>query len=194
MTRVIGITGSIGMGKSTLAGWLAQMGYPVSNADAIVHDLFQRDAKLHDWLHLHIPKAMQQGEVDRHILGQYVFENPLLLHRLEKLLHPKVKAMHQQLIRQARRHQKHFVILDVPLLFETGSDRLCDFTILAQAPKWIQTRRVLARPGMTQAKLTAIRNRQWPEGMKQARADAIVNTGLTIAQSHLQLTRIIETI
>jgi len=187
MTTVIGITGSIGMGKTTLAKAFAAQGARVSDADKVARALLQTDAEVQGWIANHNPEALHQGAVNRAKLGAYVFQNPVALQQLEALLHPKLRHHHTHFIAQARYQGIGKVVLDIPLLFETGAELLCHTVIVASAPAWVQKRRVLARPGMTLATFNAIKARQWPDAKKRHLADTVIQTGLSLGQTRRQL-------
>lgn len=175
---VLGLTGSIGMGKSTAANMLLRLGVPVSDADAIVHELIGPDGGAVMAVEAAFPGSVENGAVDRAALGARVFGDAAALKRLEAILHPLVGRARDRFLKQAARAGKSVVALDIPLLFETGGDRLCDATIVVVAPHLVQASRVLARPGMTAAKLADIRRRQMPDAQKRRRADFIVPSGL----------------
>jgi dephospho-CoA kinase len=162
---ILGLTGSIGMGKSTAAAMLRRMGIPVCDSDALVHGLYARG-------------GAADGAVDRQALGARVFGEPQALGVLESILHPRVHAAQAQWLRRCCARGEAVVVLDVPLLFEVGTDARCDATIVLTCPRFLQEQRVLARPGMTRERLAGILARQIPDGEKRRRADFVVQTGL----------------
>jgi dephospho-CoA kinase len=174
---VLGLTGSIGMGKSTAARMLKRMGAPVCDSDAVVHTLLGKGGAAVPAIDAAFPGVVRDGAVDRRALGAAVFGNPQALKRLEGILHPAVQTAQCSFLRQAARGGAKVAVLDIPLLFETGGERRVDRTVVVTAPFMIQRSRVLARPGMTPEKFTAILARQMPDAEKRRRADYVVNTG-----------------
>ena len=175
--RIIGLTGSIGMGKSLTAAMLRKMGCAVHDADAAAHRALEPGGAAVAAVAALFPQAHIHKAIDRKILGALVFGQPDKLHRLEAILHPLVRAAEQEKIARARAAGKKAVVLDIPLLFETGADRRCDKTICVTAPAAVQCRRVLARPGMSAEKFAQILAAQLPDAEKRRRADYIVHTG-----------------
>jgi dephospho-CoA kinase len=175
---IIGLTGSIGMGKSTAAGMLRSLGVPVHDSDAAVHLLIGPRGRAVARVEAAFPGVTRDGAVDRKALGARVFGNPEALRKLEKILHPMVAEEKGRFLRLWSGRRRPMVALDVPLLFEVKGDRGCDATILVTAPAFIQALRVLKRPGMTPERLAQIRAQQMPEAEKRRRADFVVPTGL----------------
>ncbi|MPY73048.1 MAG: dephospho-CoA kinase [Alphaproteobacteria bacterium] len=190
---VIGLTGSIGMGKSTAAGMLRRLGVPVHDSDAAVHRLIGRGGRAVRRIGDAFPGVVKEGAVDRAALGARVFGDPAALKRLEAILHPMVAAEKGRFLRRWASRRRWSVALDVPLLYETKGDRHCDATILVSAPAFIQANRVLRRPGMTRARLDEIRARQMPEAEKKRRATYIVPTGLGYRLTFHRLAEIVAT-
>lgn len=176
--KVIGLTGSIGMGKSTAAAMFRRLGVPVHDSDAAVHRLLGRGGAAVRLVEGAFPGVVRNGAVDRGELGRRVFGDPGALRRLEAILHPLVRAAAARFVARARARGHDLVVLDVPLLFETKGDRRCDVTVVVSAPAFIQRARVLARPGMTEARLAQVLAQQMPDFEKRARADFVVETGL----------------
>ncbi len=189
---IIGLTGSIGMGKSTAAKILRQFGLPVHNADAVVHDLLRRGGAAVKPVAKLFPESLKNGGIDRAILGQSVFNDTSRLRKLEAILHPLVQKSEKKLLQSARAQGLPAIVLEIPLLFETGSDSRCDVTICVSAPAFIQRARVLARPGMTLKKFRAIRALQMSDADKRRRADFIVPTGEGVAVTRKALRLIIS--
>lgn len=187
---VIGLTGSIGMGKSTVAERFRQLGIPVCDADEIVRELYEGAAVAA--IESAFPGTTSDGKVDRVKLGQAVLHDPHGLKRLEAIVHPMVQAAEREFLRKAAEQGAQMAVLEVPLLFETGGDARVDVTIVVSAPPEVQRERVLARPGMTASKLEAILTRQMPDSEKRRRADFVVDTGVTIEESHAQVDAIVE--
>jgi len=176
--RVLGLTGSIGMGKSTAAAALRRLGVPVHDADAAVHRLLGKGGAAVARVEAAFPGVVRGGAVDRHELGRRVFGDPAALARLEAILHPLVQHMSRRFLRRARAARRRLVVLDIPLLFETGGQSRCDAVVVVSAPRFVQRPRVLKRPGMTAERLAGVEARQMPDAEKRRRADAMVPTGL----------------
>ncbi|KZD12822.1 dephospho-CoA kinase [Oceanibaculum pacificum] len=188
----LGLTGSIGMGKSTAAAMLRSLGVPVHDADAAVHRLLGKGGAAVPVVEVAFPGVVKQGAVDRAALGALVFGNPEKLRRLERILHPMVRQAERRFLRQMRLRRRKMAVLDIPLLYETGGEWRVDAVIVVSAPARIQAMRVLRRPGMTPAKYRAILAKQIPDAEKRRRADFVVTTGLSRAESLRQLKRIVR--
>ncbi len=190
--QVIGLTGSIGMGKSTAAAMLRRLGLPVHDADAAVHRLMARGGAAVAAVAAAFPGVERDGAIDRALLGARVLGDPAALRRLEGILHPLVRQEARRFLALQARLRRPLAVLDIPLLFETGGERLCDAVIVVSAPPFIQRARVLRRPGMTEARMRAILDRQLSDAEKRRRADFVVQTGLTKAHSLRQLAAIVR--
>ncbi len=175
---VLGLTGSIGMGKSTAAAMLRRMGLPIHDADVAVHRLLRSRGGAVAEVAAAFPGVESNGAVDRALLGQRVFGDAAALARLEAILHPLVRSEARSFLRRAARRRCDIAVLDIPLLFETGGEQLCDAVVVVTAPAFVQTGRVMARPGMSQQRLATIRAKQMTEAEKTRRADFVVQTGL----------------
>lgn len=175
--KVLGITGSVGMGKTTAAKAFARAGYPVFDADVAVHDLLANDKQTIAAVRRTFPGAIERGAIDRKALGALVFASPAALARLEKVLHARVQARQRHFVRDARRGGATLAVVDVPLLFETGGDKEVDAVLVVSAPAAVQRARVLARRGMTPARFKAMRARQWSDRDKRRHANYVVDTG-----------------
>jgi dephospho-CoA kinase len=175
---VLGLTGSIGMGKSTAAKALRRLGVPVHDADAAVHALLGRGGAAVAAVERAFPGVLVDGAVDRAALGRRVFGDPAALKRLEAILHPLVRRSEQRFLRRASARRTPVAVLDIPLLFETGAEARCDAVIVVSAPRFVQEARVLRRPGMTRERFLAVTARQVPDREKRRRADLVVATGL----------------
>jgi dephospho-CoA kinase len=187
---VLGLTGSIGMGKSEAARAFRRLGVPTYDADAAVHRLFARSGGVVSAIARAFPGAVKAGAVDRVALGALVFGKPSELRRLEAIVHPLVGAMQRRFL-AAMAHRRHpLVVLDVPLLFETHGERRTDATVSVSAPGFVQAARVLRRPNMTADKLARILAQQMADGLKRQRADFVVRTGLGKRQSLIAIARI----
>lgn len=171
----IGLTGSIGMGKSTVARMFADLGVPVFDADAAVHALQGKGGRLVAAIESAFPGTTGPDGVDRAALGQAVLGKPEQLKRLEAIVHPAVAEERERFI--AANRDARLLVFDVPLLFETGGEARVDKVVVVSAPAEVQRKRVLARPGMTEERLDAILARQTPDAEKRARADYVIDTG-----------------
>jgi len=189
---VIGLTGSIAMGKTTASAMLRRMGLPVHDADAAVHRLFEKGGAAVGAIADTFPAAVRGGAVDRETLGREVFREAGALKRLEAIVHPLVRADSDNFLHGCARRRAPLAVLDIPLLFETGRDGDCDVTILVSAPAFLQAQRVLRRPGMTERRLAEIRSRQMPDRSKRRLADFVVHTGLSRRETLRQLARIVK--
>ena len=189
---ILGLTGSIGMGKTSAARSLRRLGVPVHDADAAVHRLLGPGGKAVPEIQALFPQAVENGAVNRRTLGSIVFADPAALRRLESVLHPMVRKEEQGFLKRMRRRRKRLVVLDIPLLYETGGAARVDAVIVVSAPAILQARRVLARPGMTQQKFAQILQQQMPDAEKRRRADFVVSTGLGHDRSLRQLKRIVR--
>jgi dephospho-CoA kinase len=177
---ILGLTGSIGMGKSTAATTLQRLGIPLFDADRMVHRLLAADGAAVEPVAAEFPGVRAAGGgIDRRILGQHVFSNPKALSALERIIHPMVEAGERRFLRICRARRVPIVVLDIPLLFESGSERRCDYVLVVSAPSVIQRQRVLRRPDMTECRLAAILENQMPDREKRKRADFVVPTGLS---------------
>ena len=191
---VLGVTGSIAMGKSTVSTMLSRMNNPMHDADKTVHNLMKVNGKAYYEIAKRFPRAIEANSVDRTRLGQEVFGNPEKLKELENILHPLVREARDNFIRQQYRYRSRLAILDVPLLYETGGDKHCHKVLVVSAPYFIQRQRVLARQGMTQTKFHDILKRQLPDYEKRKRADFIVPTGLGKAYTYKVLKRLMRSL
>ena len=189
---VIGLTGSIGMGKSTAADVMRQLGVPVYDADAAVHGLLARGGAAVAAVEAAFPGVARDGAVDRPELGRRVFDDAAALDKLESILHPMVRQDSLRFLRDCEREREPLAVLEIPLLFETGRERDCDVVVITSAPPEVQTERVLRRPGMTRARLDDIRARQLPDAEKRRLADFVVDTGQGREESLREITRIVK--
>lgn len=175
--KILGLTGSIGMGKSTAAALVRRLGVPVHDADATVHRLLARGGAAVAQIETAFPGVVREGAVDRQELGRRVFGQPAELRCLEAILHPLVRRAETAFLKRHRRYGTPLVVLDIPLLFETGGDRRCDAVAVVSCPAFLQAQRVLRRPGMTDARLAAIRAQQMSDREKRRRADFVLPSG-----------------
>lgn len=192
---ILGLTGSIGMGKSTIADALRKMGLPVHDADAIVHKLLNKGGTAVSAVEKafadEVPDLIVDGAVSREALGYHVFSDAERLHALERILHPLVRAAEKRFLDEAQRRGKEIVVLDIPLLFETAGELRVDATLLVTASAETQERRVLKRPGMTSEKLAAILDQQMPDEAKRVRADYILDTDQPLEDTLQDLSEIV---
>lgn len=186
---VIGLTGSIGMGKSTTAKMFADEGIPVNDADANVHEIYRHEgvAPLRDVF----PGAVVTGVVDRQQLSRDLAATPEKLPLLESIIHPLVRQREYQFLDRQRSSGADLVVLDIPLLFETGGEERVDTVVVVTCDPQVQRERVLARPGMTEEKLAMILSRQMPDAEKRQRADFLVDTGTGIDAARQRVRQII---
>lgn len=182
---VVGLTGSIGMGKSTTSAFFREAGIPVHDADAAVHRLYEGEAV--PLIEAAFPGTCVNGAVDRARLGAAVLGNAAALRRLEAIIHPLVGEAERAFRARARERGCRMAVLDIPLLLETGGDRRVDVVLVVSAAAAVQRRRVLAREGMTADKFEAILSRQMPDSDKRRRAHAVIDTGLGLEAARRQV-------
>ena len=183
----VGLTGSIGMGKSTTAAMFAAEGVPVYDADAEVHALYAKGGAAVEPLEAAFPGVVVDGAVDRALLSQHVVGKPDALKRLEAIVHPLVGESRVGFFQKAVADKAEIVILDIPLLFETGGEKRMDAVVVVSAPADLQRQRVMARPGMDEAKLDAILARQMADAEKRARAHVVIDTGAGLDSARAQV-------
>ena len=189
---ILGLTGSLGMGKSTTARFFAEEGVPVHDADAVVHRLYEGEAV--PAIEAAFPGTTEGGKVDRNKLAARVLGDSAALERLERIVHPLVQEAERRLIAAAEAGGEKVALLDIPLLFETGGDRRVDAVVVVSAPPEVQQSRVLERPGMTLEKLEAILAKQMPDAEKRRRADFIVDTSRGFEAARAQVRAILAAI
>ncbi len=187
---VLGLTGSIGMGKSTTARFFAEEGVPVHDADATVHDLYRGEAVAP--IEAAFPGTTKDGIVDRDALSRSVVGNTDALKKLESIVHPLVRAAERQFLVDAEKKRAEIVVLDIPLLYETGGLDRVDAVVVVSAPQGIQRLRVLERPGMTEEKFQALLTRQVPDEEKRRQADFIVDSGHGLESARQQVRDILR--
>ena len=190
--KVLGLTGGIGMGKSTATNTLRRLCVPVFDADAAVHGLQARGGRAVRPIAAAFPDSVRDGAVDREALRRAVLGNPAALKRLERIVHPLVRQEERRFMAAARRRGERLVVLDVPLLFETGGAGRCDAVVVVTAPAAVQRWRVLRRPGMTEDRLRAILARQTPDREKRRRADHLVHTGLSRHHAQRRIRKLVR--
>ena len=190
---VLGLTGSIGMGKSAAAGMLRRLRVPLFDADAEVHRLLAPGGAAVSRVEqaFHGVRNAACG-IDRRRLGERVFGSPEALRRLEEILHPMVRAAEKRFVARARVRHAPLVVLDIPLLFETSGSGRCDYVLVVSAPPWLQRQRVIRRPGMSATRFAEILRTQMPDREKRRRADFVVTTALSRAATLRQLQTIVR--
>jgi dephospho-CoA kinase len=187
---ILGLTGSIGMGKSTTAKFFAEEGVPVHDADAAVHRLYQSEAVAP--IEAAFPGTTDGKAVDREKLAKRVLGDPAAIARLEAIVHPLVAQAREDFLARAERDGAAVAVLDVPLLYETGGEQRCDAVVVVSAPADVQRARAFERPDMTEAKFQAILARQMPDAEKRARADFVVDSGQGFESAHAQVREILK--
>lgn len=187
---VLGLTGSIGMGKSTTAKLFRDEGIPVFDADVAVHDLYAGAAV--PQIGKRFPSAVKNGVVDRAMLAQSVIGKADALADLEKIIHPLVRSAELEFIQHHRDCGSKIVLLDIPLLFESGGDALCDKIVVVTAPANVQRERVLTRVGMTPEKYNGLLARQMSDADKRAKADFIIFTDKGIEDARQQVRKVLQ--
>ena len=186
---ILGLTGSLGMGKSTTAKFFAEEGVPVHDADAVVHRLYEGEAAAP--IEAAFPGSTRGGKVDRAKLGERVLGDPAALKKLEAIVHPLVAAARERFLAEAARSGAEVAVLDIPLLYETGGEARCDAVVVVTAPAEMQRARVFERPGMSEEKLAALTAKQLPDAEKRARADFIVDSGQGFEAARRQVREIL---
>ncbi|MEO1492459.1 MAG: dephospho-CoA kinase [Pseudomonadota bacterium] len=191
---VVGLTGSIGMGKSTTATMFAEAGVPVWDADAVVHRLYGPDGSGATALHAIAPEAVTADGVDRTKLRNAILANPGLLKDVEAAIHPLVAGDRNRFLAAAREKGAAIALCDIPLLYETRAETWLDKVLVVTAPAQVQRERVLARPGMTEEAFEAILAKQVPDADKRARADFLIDTSAGLDAARARVAEIIQTL
>jgi dephospho-CoA kinase len=189
---ILGLTGSIGMGKSTTAKFFAEEGVPVHDADAVVHRLYEGEAT--PQIEAAFPGTTKAGKVDREALGKRVLGDAAAIKQLESIVHPLVAAARDQFLQEAERQGAPVALLDIPLLFETDGDKHCDAVVVVSAPADVQRARALQRAGMNEQKLAAIMAKQVPDAEKRRRADFVVDTSQGFDAARAQVRKILKAV
>jgi dephospho-CoA kinase len=189
---VIGLTGGIGMGKTSAAAHLRRLGMKVFDADAYVHRLYEGDAV--EAVEAAFPGTTRDGQVDRALLAAEVAGKPERLRQLEAIIHPMVIAAEIDFLREQELQNARFAVLEIPLLFETGAESRTDVNIALSASEDVQQTRVLARSGMTEKKFETLKDRQLSDAERRARANYVVDSGTTLEHMQEQLDTLIETL
>lgn len=188
---ILGLTGSIGMGKSTTAGFFADAGIAVYNADEAIHELYKSEPVI-QWFKQNFPKCLTDGQIDREKLSQEIIADPEKLELLEKYIHPLVREKEKAFVKKHRDKGDKLVVLDIPLLFEKGPEGRVDKIVVVSAPKSIQRQRVLARPGWSDKKFDHILSRQIPDREKRKRADFVIETGQGLDHAKAEVELLIQ--
>jgi dephospho-CoA kinase len=189
---ILGLTGSIGMGKSTTAAFFAEAGVPVHDSDAVVHRLYEGDAVAP--VEAAFPGVAVDGKIDRAKLAARLIGKPDAIKRLEAIVHPLVRAATQRFTQEQAAKGARVILLDIPLLFETGGEKNVDAVVVVSSPPEVQRARVLGRPGMTVEKLDALLRRQMPDAEKRARAHFVVDTSRSFDSARAQIHGILRAI
>ena len=189
---ILGLTGSLGMGKSTTARFFAEEGVPVHDADAVVHRLYEGEAA--GAIEAAFPGTTAGGKVDRDQLAARVLGDSAALRRLETIVHPLVQEAERRLLAEAEARGEKIAVLDIPLLFETGGEERVDAVVVVSAPPEVQRSRALERPGMTVDKLDAILAKQMPDSEKRRRADFVVDTSRGFETARAQVRAILDAV
>lgn len=188
---ILGLTGSIGMGKTTAAKAFRSLGVPVHDADSNVHRLMEPGGAAVPAVLAAFPNVEMNGAIDRQALGRQVFNEDSKLKQLENILHPMVRKKKDEFLATAARRGEKLVVLDIPLLLETNGDKQCDGVVVVSAPAAIQKKRVMARPGMTEERYQSILSHQMADSEKRQKADFIVQTGLGRFHSLREIAQIV---
>jgi len=189
---VVGLTGGIGMGKSSASAHFRTRGVPVFDADAYVHQLYQGAAA--PAIEAAFPGTVQDGQVDRARLARQIAGEPQRLRQLEGIVHPLVVQAEIDFLCAEERNGTKLAVLDIPLLFETGAERRVDVTVTLSTPDEVQRDRVLARPGMTIEKFEVLLGRQLTDAERRAKADFVVESGSALENLHAQLDHLLESL
>jgi len=189
---LIGLTGSVGMGKSETAKMFARLGLPVYDADAAVRKLYAEGGAAVGAIGKAFPGAVKNGAVDRQALSQIIAQEKTALQRLEEIVHPLARGLRRAFLEKASADGAPMAVLDIPLLFETGSEKDMDVVVVVSAPEDVQRARVFERPGMTEEKFAAISARQIPDSEKRAKADFVIDTGKGLAHAQAQVEAIVD--
>lgn len=191
----IGLTGSIGMGKTTVAKMFAARGIPVFDADAAVHQLYAKGGAAVGPVGAAFPGTVKDGAIDRAALSAAVVGKPAEIKKLESIVHPLVAKLREEFLRNAEAAGADMAVLEIQMLLEgSNAKRNADCIVVVSAPEAQQRQRALARPGMTEAKLAGILSNQMPDAEKRARADYVIDTGVSLADTEAQVAALIETL
>ena len=190
--KVIGLTGGIATGKSTVAKMFAEEGAAVFDADKAVHDLMQQDDAMIDAIAKTFPTAVENRSINRQVLGQIVYQDKTKLEKLEAIIHPLVRDKERAFLQEAKTNGKAIALLDIPLLFETDAHTLCDVTAVTDCEESVQRERALARPTMSEEKLDKIIAQQMSRAERNKRADYIIRTDQTLDETKQAVIKIVK--
>lgn len=191
---VLGLTGSIGMGKSTVAQMFADEGVPFYSSDAAVHALYAPGGAAVAPVSAAFPGVLKDGGIDRAALSAHVINDPVAMKKLEQIVHPIVAQANREFREKHLAAGTPVVLYDIPLLFEGGSEGAFDKVVVVSAPAEVQRARVLARPGMTEEKFEALLARQMPDAEKRARADFVIDTGVSLDETRAQVRAVLDAV
>ena len=189
---IVGLTGSIGMGKSTASAMFRQLGVPVYDADAEVHKVFAKGGAAVPAIGAAFPDAIVDGAVDRSVLSRLAVNDPSVFKTLDAIVHPIVRGIQEHLIRIMCLRRARLLVLDIPLLFETAGERRCDLVLVVSAPGYLQAQRVLARADMTAEKFHAILTRQTPDQKKRRLSDVVIPSNRGMAAEFRQIASLVR--
>eukprot|EP00877_Chromochloris_zofingiensis_P011623 jgi/Chrzof1/6714/Cz19g06180.t1 len=189
---ILGLTGSIGMGKSTVSGFFREHGIPVLEADDVVYSLYAKGGAAVGPIGAAFPSAVVDGSISRPALSACVIGDESAMKQLEAIVHPLVEQERLQFLRKGGSQGHQLVVFDIPLLYETGAQAQCDAVAVASAPADVQRERVMARPGMSEAKYLAILDRQVTDSEKRSRADFIIDTGCSLQETEQHVVALID--
>ncbi len=189
---LVGLTGSIAMGKSTVSRMFEACGWPVFDSDAAVHEFYRSEGAKR--VEAAFPGVLVEGEIDRKRLGAYVLDNDEAIRKLEAIVHPEVGLRRLGFLERAESERRRGVVFDVPLLFETGGERGCDAVVVVSAPPEMQRRRAFERPSMTEEKFAALLAKQMPDPEKRRRADFIVDSSQSFDHARAQVRDILRAV
>lgn len=190
--KVIGVTGGIATGKTTVAREFATHGAALFDADLCVHQLMEQHLGLIEEVEKKFPNAIESKKINREALGEEVFADENKLKQLEELLHPYVRDMEEAFIEHSKKQNRPFVILDIPLLFETGAEAICDVVVTTECSEDVQRQRAMQRPAMTKEKLDGILSRQMSQKERSERADFVIDTNGDAAHAAKQAKKVIK--
>ncbi|MET3589057.1 dephospho-CoA kinase [Bartonella silvatica] len=184
--KIIGLTGSIAMGKTTVAGFFRQAGVSVFSADEMVHKLYDSEKTCSLIKHI-FPDVIENGKINRVKLSEILINDDKKLQKLEKIIHPLVRTKEEEFVETARQQGEKLVVLDIPLLFETKSEKRVDFVVVVSAPLTMQKERAMIRPNMSEEKFAFISSKQMSDEKKRERADFVIDTGKDLENTRQQV-------
>jgi len=191
---IVGLTGSIGMGKSTVAQMFAEAGAPAYSSDTAVHELYAPGGAAVAPVEAAFPGVNKNGGIDRGLLSQALLQNPGAFKQLEAIVHPLVRDMQIKFLRAHNAAGTPVIVLDIPLLLENDGAHEVDKVVVVSAPAWVQKARVMGRPGMSEEKFAQMLSRQMPDAEKRKKADYIIDTGVPLEQTRKQVRAVLDAI